>query len=220
VANAQVGLSEQVAAQIRERVLNRRLPAGMPLAERSLAAELGVSRTPVREALRQLEREGLVDIIPRMGAVVRRNSVKDLLEVFEVREALEGKAAALLAAKVTEIDLAVLRRLAQRRDRPLAGDGALEFLRTDQEFHQYIFDHCGNRELARSAQILDLLGRCLRWTFLARSTNPAGTVVAPVHADVVEAIATGDPEWAERVTREHLRNAADSVAMAAALQGV
>lgn len=161
-----------------------------------------------------------MDVIPRLGTVVRGGSPERLRELFDVREAIEGKAAALLAQRASAVDMAVLRRLATRRDRPRPREGIPEFLRADQEFHQYIIAHCGNDELIRSAQILDLLGRCLRWTSVDGRTGPDGIVVSPKHEDVAEAIATGDPEVAERVARKHLRNAADAIAMATALRTV
>lgn len=211
-------LPRQAAATLREQILTGRLPKGARLTERSLAEELDISPTPVREALQQLQHEGLVEMVPRVGTFVRHTSPARVLELFEVREALESKAAELLAGRATETELAVLERLAERRDCPRPDDDRPEFHRAERQFHEFVLDHCGNEELARSVRTLDMLGQCLAWTTFFREPEEQRVPTDPDHREIVAAIASGDPERAAQTIGQHIRHAAKKVAMAAALK--
>ena len=211
-------LSTQVVSVLRKRVLSGDVPAGTRLTERSVAKELGVSPTPVREAIVRLEHEGLVQVIPHVGALVRETSPDRILKIFEVREALECRAVSLLAKRKTEADVIVLRQLAERRDHLRSGEDSSIIHDTDRTFHSFIVEHCGNDELARSVETLDLLGQCLAWTTFVRSApGHEGFVTGPAHVEIAEAVADGDSELAESLMAEHLRAAARGVSMAAAL---
>ena len=95
-------LREIVYEELKRQILVGEIPPGTRMMEVELADEMGVSRTPIREAIRKLEKEGLVTIEPRRGAYASDISIKDMLDVLEVRQDLEGMAAALAAQKVTE----------------------------------------------------------------------------------------------------------------------
>ena len=92
-------LVDELAATIQARVLNGEIPTGTRLRQESLAAEFGVSRTPVREALRKLQANGIVEVQPHRGALVRRPSAREVREAYEVRAELEGLAASLAASR-------------------------------------------------------------------------------------------------------------------------
>ncbi|MGW3286921.1 GntR family transcriptional regulator [Streptomyces sp. NPDC001002] len=103
-------LVDDIAARIRTRIMNGELPIGKPLRQAALAAEFGVSRTPVREALRQLQHGGLIEMQPHRGAVVRVPTPWEVRQAYEVRAELEGLAARRAASRITERQLAELRR--------------------------------------------------------------------------------------------------------------
>ncbi len=213
-----VRLSTKVLAAMRVRILSGAVPAGARLTERSVAKDLGVSPTPVREAITRLEHEGLVRIIPRVGAIVRETSPDRVLQLFEVREALECKAISLFAERATEVDIRVVSQLAERRDHLRPGEHSPEIYDNDHNFHTFIQEHCGNKELARSVETLDLIGQCLSWTTFVQGTpGREGIVLQPGHVEMVKAIVDRDSKLAESVMAEHIRAAARAVSMAAAL---
>ena len=218
MAKSDVRLSTKVLIVLRERVLTGAAPAGTRLTERSVAKDLGVSPTPAREAIARLEHEGLVDVIPHVGGIVRETSPDRILQVFEVREALECKAVSLLVARKTETDVAVLRELAELRDNIQPTGDLSSIYEKDHAFHSLVLNRCGNAELARSVDTLDLIGQCLSWTtFLRSAPGYEGYVTEPGHIEIVEAIADSDARLAESVMAEHIRSAARAVSMAAAL---
>ena len=216
-----VRLSTKVLVAVRARILSGAVPAGARLTERSVAKDLGVSPTPVREAITRLEHEGLVRIIPRVGAIVRETSPDRVLQLFEVREALECKAISLFAERATEVDLEVVSQLAERRDHLPAGKQSPEIFKNDVDFHTFIQEQCGNKELARSVETLDLIGQCLSWTtFVEGAPGREGFVHQPGHTEMVKAIVDRDSKLAESVMAEHIRAAARAVSMVAALSGL
>ena len=211
-------LSARVTAALRERLLSGAVPAGTRLTERQIAKELGVSPTPAREAISRLEHEGLVEVIPRVGAIVRETSPDRILQLFEVREALECKAVSLLVVRKTDADVAVLRELAELRDELRPPEHSSSIYGKDYSFHSFILGRCGNAELARVVETLDLIGQCLAWTtFLRSAPGHSGFVNQPTHLEIAEAVADGDSKLAESVMAEHIRAAARAVSMAAAL---
>ena len=105
-------LTDRVLVALREAITSGRLPADARIKQEQIAAELGVSRTPVREALVLLEQEGLVRLVPRRGALVQGFTAADVRELYELRELLEPAAAALATARATEADRETVQRLA------------------------------------------------------------------------------------------------------------
>jgi DNA-binding GntR family transcriptional regulator len=143
-------LTEQAAEEIRARIIRGNFALGAALSENTLAAELGVSKTPVREALLQLKLEGLVDIQPQRGSFVFQMSAQEVVELSELREILET--AAILRAVERDPDglAAALAEIVSRmRSVNAAGDFA-RYRDLDADFHQAIVDHCGNAFLKES----------------------------------------------------------------------
>ena len=116
-----IPLRDQVRDELRRRIADGRLQPGSKMVERELAEEFGVSRVPVREALRTLETEGFVQVVPRKGVVVRHLSRRDVEELFDVREALEFLATRLATEKATNEELAALRHILAEGEEALAG---------------------------------------------------------------------------------------------------
>lgn len=194
-------LFREVCEQLRHHVTV--LGPGGPLSEISLSEQLGISRTPVREALIQLSNEGLVQFRGNGRCHVATLTRKDVAEMCDVRIGLEATAARTLTTTITPEQLAELRTLAVAADRAeKAARSRAEWDHGEEAFHRRFLEFAGN---ARIVELLDrqgLLERLLTlplkdWRDRRRPKN------APSHCDVVEAVANGDPEVCDRIVRAH-----------------
>jgi DNA-binding GntR family transcriptional regulator len=220
-------LVDELAAAIQARVLNGELETGTWLRQESLAAEFGVSRTPVREALRKLQASGLVEVQPRRGALVRGLTAREIREAYEVRAELEGLAAELAATRVRAAELRRLRdaqllfrqsvaSLLAWRDGTGAGaepppDAYAEWNRGNDQFHLAVQEAAGNARLA--AMLADLhrsFPRHLTWLALGENARLLEENVAQ-HEAVLDAIERHDSKAARRRMLEHVRRAGDLV---------
>jgi len=203
---AKVILRDGVYQTLRERIISGQIPPGAPLGEARLACELSVSRTPLREALRQLAEEGFVEYMPHKGARVARLTQELIREVFLIRESLEGVAAREAAKKMDPSHLVSLRERFEAL-RPLVAQGDL----TDvgDLIHEVLFSFCGNQRLVRLMSAS--LGQ-VQW-FQRMATKVPGRLLAAFreHDSILSALESGDPEWAESVTRAHIRNTLDDL---------
>jgi DNA-binding GntR family transcriptional regulator len=195
-------VTDWVYEEIRGAIVDLRLEPGAPLREAAIASQLGVSKTPVREALGRLEQEGLVEATSFKGAVVTDYSERDLQEIYELRELLEGVAVRAAATDADDETLAALRDVIERsraaRDR---GDlaGLAELL---GRFDQIIFEQVAN---VRIRGLIETLRAHL--TRIGKLTEEIpGRVEASVeeHAAIVDAITRGDADEAERAMRVHI----------------
>lgn len=177
------------------------LAPGTRLRELALAERLGLSRTPVREALKRLELQGIVVHEPHHGAVVASLDYGQTAELYLMREVLEGTAARLAAQHATEVEINVLQRMVER-DRGLAGDASL-LARSNRQFHRQIRDTARNRFLGQALEALRLSLALLAGTTLGEAGRAAAAV--DEHAAIVAHIARRDPEGAEYAAREHIR---------------
>jgi DNA-binding GntR family transcriptional regulator len=219
-------LVDELAAAIQTRVLNGELETGTWLRQESLAAEFGVSRTPVREALRKLQATGLVEVQPRRGALVRGLNAREIREAYEVRAELEGLAAQLAATRVRDAELRRLRdaqalfrhsieSLLDWRGRSGADDpppdAHSEWNRGNDQFHLAVQEAAGNGRLA--ATLADLhrsFPRDLTWLVLGENTRLLEENVAQ-HEAILEAIERHDAKAARRRMVEHVRRAGELV---------
>jgi DNA-binding GntR family transcriptional regulator len=175
-------LVDQLASTIRSRVLSGEIALGERLRQETLAAEFGVSRTPVREALRKLQATGLVDLQPNRGAVVRGPTVREIREAYEVRAELEGLAAELAATRIRDAQLRELREaeglfrrsistLARSEHRRGGASVDGEWTRANDLFHRVIQEAAGNERLIRLVQDLHRnFPRNLTWASLSGSS--------------------------------------------------
>ena len=202
-------LRELVFEALREAILNGQLEPGERLMEIQLAEELGVSRTPVREAIRKLEREGLVLMVPRKGAYVASLSMKDVVEVFEIRGALEGLAAALAAERITNEELENLERQYVKSVEQMEKADVKGMVEVDTGFHQLLYQASRNERLAQIINNLREQSQVFRQTSLS---YPGRMKVAlKEHRKIVDAIWARDPETARRLAQEHIENAESSM---------
>ena len=192
---------------IRELIVTLDLPPGAVIREPELTAQLGIGRTPVREALRRLAQERLVEVFPRRGIFVTKVDVRDLVRLCEVRVALEPEAARLAAERATQADLAELRVvLAELDGRRKRDPRALIDL--DERIHRAIYHASHNPYLAETLE--QYYAHALRIWMVALARTDIGAAVGGHHA-VLEAVVRGDGARAARLMREHVESFEEAV---------
>ena len=201
-------LVDAVAERIEAAIISGRLEPGSRLSEQGLAASLGVSRGPLREAIRRLEGRKLLERTPNIGVRVAALNLKDLNEILQVREALEGMACALAAQNMTDAEIAALKGLLDKHgERKSVREGKGYYQESkDFDFHFRIVSGSRNERLS---QILfgDLYYR-LRVYRYKSSTKPGRALEAlKEHKAIVKALEKRDAAGAEQAMRTHLRNA-------------
>ncbi len=202
-------LREIVFEAIREAILNGTLKPGERLMEIQLAEEMGVSRTPVREAIRKLELEGFVVMMPRKGAYVAGMSMKDIADVFELRGALEGLAGGLAAERITEEELEHLERLLVKIGECVQSNDLEGLIETDTEFHDVLFKATRNERLV---QIISNLREQIQRFRSASLASPGRMKYAfEEHKQIVEAISDRNIELAQKLAAEHIENAENTM---------
>jgi DNA-binding GntR family transcriptional regulator len=213
-------LRQRAYRRLRAKFLSGELVAGMTLTENQLAKELGMSRTPIREAIRQMEMEGLLDYAPRYGAVVRSPDARELGEMYSVREALESVAAAAAAQRISPDALSKLDGLCrnmheislefQQSGEPfLEGDLLRRYLASDLEFHQIVVEAAGNRYLSKIISETRLLVRVFTSTFW-RYDREKLDEANHFHRRLLEALRCKDVEAARIVTVEAMQVSRDN----------
>jgi len=208
IGSQQVPLRDQVLVALRQRIVNGDYPPGERLTEDRLASDFGVSRNPVREALRVVQAEGFVTMVPRRGAVVSSPDASTLADMFIVRERLETIAARLAAERATEADVARLRALL---DAAREATDRLDFSRVaelNSELHLRVIEISGNRRLSSIASALYLQ---VHWVFRIGAAQRAPHSWIE-HIRLVDAIETGDGAAAAAAAAAHV-NAASAAAL-------
>jgi DNA-binding GntR family transcriptional regulator len=215
-------LVDRLAQLIHAGILSGEYPIEGKLRQEALARQYGVSRTPIREALRKLESQGLVDILPRQGALVRGPTAKTIREAYLVRAELEGLAAELATSRIDDEGLMQLRAAEQEfriaaRDLAVLIDGDEmaaddSWVRANDLFHEAIFRAAGNERLHRTITELHMLfPRSLTWSALANRPHLVQEN-AEEHRRVLEAIERREPGAARLQMSYHVRRAGELVA--------
>jgi DNA-binding GntR family transcriptional regulator len=198
-------LVDVIADRIEAAIISGELEPGIRLSEQALAASLGVSRGPLREAIRRLEGRKLLIRTPNIGVRVAALTLQDLNQMLQIREVLEGLAARLAAANMTDDEIAALEELLGRHEKQKSvreAKGAfpepLEF-----DFHIRILNGSRNERLAHTLDLNYLLRVCRHM-----SSAKAGRAMMALdeHRKIIEALERRDPDAAERAMREHLRH--------------
>lgn len=194
-------LREIVFESMREAILSGVLQPGERLMEIQLAEEMGVSRTPVREAIRKLELENFVVMIPRKGAYVAGVSSKDVADVFEIRSALEGLAAGLAAERITEDELEQMERVLFYR----ASEGELDLeqiVKSDTDFHALVYSASRNERLI---QILaNLREQIQRFRATSLAVPGRNKLALEEHRAIVDALRNHNSEEAQSLAIAHI----------------
>jgi DNA-binding GntR family transcriptional regulator len=186
---------------IREQIVTLALPPGAVVREPELTAQLGIGRTPVREALRRLAQERLIEVFPRRGMFVTKVDVRDLARLCEVRAALEPEAARLASERATQADLTELRALlAELAEGPRRPDPRA-LIDLDERIHRAIYHASHNPFLVETLE--EYYAHALRIWMVALARTDLGAAVGG-HRAVLEAVVRGDGAGAARLMREHV----------------
>lgn len=196
-------LRHAVLEEVRRRIIAGVYAPGERVFEDQIAAELDVSRNPVREALQALDAEGFIELEPRRGARVAVVSAEQALELFEVREVLEGLVAGLAATRRTEAELAEMRAIVDEGTRTADDGGLSELPALNTRFHALLSATARNAMLAET---IERLRHLIEWIYSQRIAMRAPQSWDE-HRQIVDAIASGDPVAAERVARAHIASA-------------
>jgi len=206
-------LRRQVAERLRQSIIAGRLPPGARLIERELIASMGVSRTVIRETLRELESEGLIAMIPNKGPIVRELTLAEATDLYSIRAVLEGLAARLFAARADPSHVARLARALDLTAKAYKMGDPARIFETKDVFYDVLFDGAGSETL--SLMIGTLHGRISRWRSLGlghpqRSPSRSRETIRNLRA-LVAALRKRDPDLAERIIRHEVTRAATEV---------
>lgn len=198
-------LREVVSEALREAIVAGVLQPGERLMEIQLAEELGVSRTPVREAIRKLELEGFVVMVPRRGTYVADLSIKDINEVYEIRTSLDILAAGLAAERITEEELEQMERLLVEIGEQMDKEDIEKIVEVDTKFHDILYRASRNDRLVGIISNLREQFTRFRTVSIAYPGRLKNTLEE--HRKLLEAIAQRNVELAQQLAREHMENA-------------
>ena len=205
-------IADRVFDQLRQAIVAGEIPPGSKISEPVLATRYGISRGPLREAMRRLEATNLVERKPHVGARVITLSNDQLLEIYVIREALEGMAARLAAERMSDAEIGDLQALLERHRHEVARDDWQTYFQQegDLDFHFRIVQGSGNRRLVDIlCNDLYHLARMYRCQFGMKSDRAREALKE--HGQVVEAIAERDGELAEWLMRRHIRASRQSI---------
>ncbi|MDE0982258.1 MAG: GntR family transcriptional regulator [Gammaproteobacteria bacterium] len=205
-------LADTVFGQIRTAIVKGELPSGSKVNEPQLSKQYGISRGPLREAIRRLEGCKLVEITPNVGAKVISLNSQQAIEIYEIRESLEGLACRLAAQKANEEDCRNLRDLLANHEQQIQSEnGRLYYQKEgDLDFHYLIVQLSSNTRLFNL--LCDELYHLLRLYRMQTSSSPSRPVQAfKEHHQIVDAIEAGDGELAELLMRRHIASAKETL---------
>ena len=211
-------LREIVFESLREAIINGVLKPGERLMEVQLAEEMGVSRTPVREAIRKLELEGFVIMVARKGAYVAGISMKDVADVFEIRAALEGLAASLAAERITDEEKEEMERLLVRKAACVEAGDYDSLTEIDTQFHELLYKASRNERLMQI--ISNLREQINRFRMVSLAFPGRGREALEEHKKMAEAIAERNAALAQALAQEHIENAENALLEAMQKTGV
>lgn len=212
VDNQLASLEEKVFMTLEEEILSGELKKGDSLAEIALSKRLGVSRTPIRGALHRLKEDGLVEIAPNKGAVVLGVDKNDLIDIYKVRDRLEGLASASAAKMISKEALSELRESVELSEFYISRGDTEKVKELDTAFHLMIYKASGNRQLE---SILTELHRKIK-TYRKLSLSVSGRVEKSImeHREILEAIEKGDENLADTLTSRHIERALENLIVA------
>jgi DNA-binding GntR family transcriptional regulator len=209
IRQSNLSLGNQAYEELKRIILEGQVNPGQKIKEGEIAQALGISRTPVREAINRLEKEGFIEIFPQRGAFVVQFSAKDVFELFLIRENLEGLAAAIAAEKVREASLAKLESCIEGFKEPFTEKDVQRYAREDLKFHQTIVTLSEARRLISLISTLHDHIRIFRLTTRGLSARMKSSLEQ--HLEIMKALRARNPEEAEQRMRHHIRNVRDGV---------
>ena len=211
-----IALFEAADGVIRQLIFSRTLKPGERIDEQALAKELGISRTPLREALKVLQNEGLVKLVPRRGCFVAKLTERDVDEVYDMIGLLESACAAHAAERATPADIARLRKITQRMVQMAAEKNYKKYFDANLAAHAAVLEIAGNRW--QQSVIEYLRGLCRLWPYVSVGSIP-GRLEESLreHEELCEAIAAHDAPRAQEIMRRHIAHTLEALRKLAAL---
>ncbi len=200
-----IGLTDWAYERIKASILSLEAPPGSQLEVEHLAIHLGISRTPVREALLRLERDGLVQVLPRVGFFVIDFSAKDLEELYELRELLESRAVRDAVPYLRQAELEDLDRIIRETRRAVESEDYEAFLEDEIEFHSLLTRQAPNQRLI--SMLESFADLTYRWRTLSIRSPEYVRISYTEHCAINEAVQARDAELASRRMGDHIRNA-------------
>ncbi len=202
-------LHEELVARLRDLIVEGELAPGARVPERTLCQRFGVSRTPLREALKVLASDGLLELLPNRGATVARLTAADLDEMFPVMGALEALAGELACARISDAELAEIRALHYQMALHHTRGELPQYFRLNQRIHEAIMDAARNATLSRMYR--SLAGRIRRARYVANMSQARWDQAVEEHEAILEALERRDGPALAQMLERHLRNKCETV---------
>ncbi len=198
------GVSKETYDILKSKILAGELAPGQRVDVALISTELGVSRTPVNEALQTLSSQGLIEIIPRKGTFVPRVTPRDVEEAFQLRLALEGKACELAAPVMDTAKTAALRKL---NGRLAQGNDLFEHLNLNQQLHKLIVEYANNSMLLKFYLEVQARMHFLEVYFVLAKWQNTSSMVVHEHSEIIDALAANSPGRAQKLMTDHVHSA-------------
>jgi DNA-binding GntR family transcriptional regulator len=201
--------SERVYRELKRRIISGELPPSARLVELNFASEFGVSRTPVREALKRLEAENLALVDPTRGLVVHEPGPSEIEDIYLLREVLDGLASRLAAQRISDEEIARLQMIVDTMREAIGGEHQGTVVNANMAFHDVIYRAAGNQMLSRVAR--DLRDFVRRFSGEALASADRADEILAEHVAMLDAFRRRDPDAAEKSSNAHMRRARDYV---------
>jgi DNA-binding GntR family transcriptional regulator len=204
-------LSQKVYRILKKGIIIGDFKPGEKILEVKIAEQLGVSRTPIREALRELVAEGFVKMSPHRGMIVSTISIEDIREALQIRGVLEGLTACLAAKLINREEIKKLEKFLKQMEYYTNKDDVLTFSKMDAKFHELILNICGNNRLIQMREKLS--DQTHRYRMSLRSLSIPGRLKYSLeeHREIVEALKRKDSKQADRLSQKHIKNVLENI---------
>jgi DNA-binding GntR family transcriptional regulator len=202
-------LHEEIANNLRELIMSGELHEGDKIKEDELCSSMGISKTPLREALRVLSVEGLIKLVPNRGSFVSTPTFEEIREMFDIMSVLEGICARTAAKKMSAKDLATLEKLHNRLENNFKRRAQREYIRINNQFYAFVQELAGNRTLN---QIVNgLRQKILLYRYQSLNLPERFEQSIQEHRDLIKAFRKKDPKKVETLMRRHLQKQCDAL---------
>jgi DNA-binding GntR family transcriptional regulator len=208
VTTRKVGAASQAYHDLRNLAINYDIRPGERINEVAISKQLGVSRTPLREALNRLEGEGFLTFSPKLGFFRRKLEPKEVFDLIEVRAVLESAAARFATLRATPDQIATLKAMAAGIAEQVRDATVFVQVELDEQFHEAIMNLTGNKEMLKRLHIINARVRFIRWGDLERKDAPS---LEAMHREQIAAIEAGDPFAAAQVAEQQVLRSMDEI---------
>ena len=202
-------LSKKVYRILKKEIIKGSLKPGSKVLEGRIAEQIGISRTPVREAIRELAAEGFVTLSPNQGVVVRSVSAENIREVLQIHSVLEGLAARLSCEVIDEENLKELENYVNKMEKLTNKKDPLAYSEVDLKFHELIVNNCGNKRLIQMRK--NISDQAQRYRISSLRTRGRLKESLKEHQKILEAFKTKDPKKADVISQKHIQNALKNI---------